>query len=252
MSPQSLWDGSLARCLRRAIIPTIVCAGLTLAAVLVTARPALAMNPCNEPNPPAQCLPPPPPVAPQVTNLHATACGPLCLQWDWTGHAGDTDYLVTTTDKTTGQVLSSLTGTDGGTHAADANHGEVCGHTYQIAVVTVKSGDTNSPPVTSNITLPACVAPPVTNLHSTACGPLCLQWDWTGHAGDTDYLVTTTDKTTGQVLSSLTGTDGGTHAADTNHGEVCGHTYQIAVVTVKTGDTNSPSVTSNTTLPACT
>jgi hypothetical protein len=95
-------------------------------------------------------------VAPPVTNLHSTACGPLCLQWDWTGHAGDTDYLVTTTDETVGHVLSSLTGVDPGTHAEDANNGEVCGHTYQIAVVTVITGDTNSSPVTANITLPAC------------------------------------------------------------------------------------------------
>ena len=98
----------------------------------------------------------PNPVAPSATDLHSTACGPLCLQWDWTGHAGDTDYLVTTTDETTGQVLSSLTGTDPGTHAEDANNGEVCGHTYRITVVTVETGATNSPPVTSNITLPAC------------------------------------------------------------------------------------------------
>jgi hypothetical protein len=91
-----------------------------------------------------------------ITNLHPTACGALCLQWDWTGHAGDTDYLVTTTDQTTGQVLSSLTGMDPGTHAEDADSGEVCGHTYQVAVVTVETGDTNSPPVTSDITLPAC------------------------------------------------------------------------------------------------
>ena len=93
---------------------------------------------------------------PSVTDLHSTACGALCLQWDWTGHAGDTDYLVTTTDQTTGQVLGSLTGTDPGTHAEDANNGEVCGHTYQVAVVTVTTGGTNSPPVTANITLPAC------------------------------------------------------------------------------------------------
>jgi PKD repeat protein len=95
-------------------------------------------------------------VAPSVTHLHSTGCGVLCLQWDWTGHPGDTDYLVTTTDATTGQVLGSLTGTDPGTHAEDANHGEICGHTYQVSVITVTTGDTNSPPVTSNITLPAC------------------------------------------------------------------------------------------------
>jgi hypothetical protein len=53
-------------------------------------------------------------------------------------------------------VLGSLTGTDPGTHAEDANNGEVCGHTYQVAVVTVETGATNSPPVSSNITLPAC------------------------------------------------------------------------------------------------
>jgi hypothetical protein len=98
----------------------------------------------------------PSPVAPSVTDLHSTACGPLCLQWDWTGHADDTDYLVTTTDETTGQGLGSLTGTDPGTHAEDANNGEVCGHTYQVAVVTVETGATNSSPVTSNVTLPAC------------------------------------------------------------------------------------------------
>ena len=98
----------------------------------------------------------PSPVAPAVTSLHPTACGALCLQWDWTGHPGDTDYLVTTTEETTGQVLSSLTGVDPGTHAEDVNNGEVCGHTYQVAVVTVETGATNSPPVTSSTTLPAC------------------------------------------------------------------------------------------------
>jgi hypothetical protein len=252
MFHQPLWASS-ARRLRRAIVPATICAGLTLGAILVTARPALAMNPCNEANPPARCFPPPPPpppppVAPSVTNLHPTFCGALCLEWDWTGHAGDTDYLVTTIDRSTGQLLSSLTGPDAGTHAEQDNLLERCGHRYQIFVTTVKTGDINSPPVSSTITQPTCLGGSVADLHSTACGNLCLQWDWTAPSGDTNYLITTTDETTGQVLSSLTGMDTGTHAEDANHGEVCGHTYQISVADA---DFGAGPDTSDITLPPC-
>jgi hypothetical protein len=133
---------------------------------------ARAFNPAGESAP--VCFgwerwqsPPPPPVAPNVTDLTpdpCLACGPL-LSWYWNGHPGDTDYDATITDKTTGQVINEGGGpprtvnADGqtwtgggliqGTHV-------VCGHTYEVKVVTVRSGYTDSPGVTSDEASESC------------------------------------------------------------------------------------------------
>jgi hypothetical protein len=89
------------------------------------------------------------------------------VSWNWNGHPGDTDYSTTITDKTTGKVIDQ-SGITPRTFSADGQTWTggsieqgtyvVCGDTYEIKVVTVRSGYTDSPGVTSDEVAQNCTS----------------------------------------------------------------------------------------------
>ena len=80
-----------------------------LAATMVGAAPALAMNPCDSDNPPDYCyeMPPPPPPAPlSPANLVATSVLQTSVTLQWTDRAvGETGYRI---QRTVSGVTSTL------------------------------------------------------------------------------------------------------------------------------------------------